>query len=47
MELSGTTRQVPRFGILSFVNFQEKLTGTSFALRACEASFFGLLCDWR
>jgi hypothetical protein len=24
---------------LSFVNFQEKLTGTSFALCACEASF--------
>jgi hypothetical protein len=27
---------------LSFVNFQEKLTGTSFALCACEASFFRL-----
>jgi hypothetical protein len=25
--------------VLSFVNFQEKLTGTSFALCACEASF--------
>jgi hypothetical protein len=24
--------------VLSFVNFQEKLTGTSFALCACEAS---------
>jgi hypothetical protein len=24
---------------LSFVNFQEKLTGTSFPLSACEASF--------
>jgi hypothetical protein len=30
---------------LSFVNFQEKLTGTSFALCACEASFVRLaLC---
>jgi hypothetical protein len=27
---------------LSFVNFQEKLTGTSFALCACEASFVRL-----
>jgi hypothetical protein len=27
---------------LSFVNFQEKLTGTSFALSACEASFVRL-----
>jgi hypothetical protein len=28
--------------VLSFVNFQEKLTGTSFALCACEASFVRL-----
>jgi hypothetical protein len=27
---------------LSFVNFQEKLTGTSFALGACEASIVRL-----
>jgi hypothetical protein len=27
---------------LSFVNFQEKLTGTSFALCVCEASFVRL-----
>jgi hypothetical protein len=27
---------------LSFVNFQEKLTGTSFALSVCEASFVRL-----
>jgi hypothetical protein len=27
---------------LSFVNFQEKLTGTSFVLCACEASFVRL-----
>jgi hypothetical protein len=32
---------------LSFVNFQEKLTGTSWNLCACEASLFGLLCAWR
>jgi hypothetical protein len=32
---------------LSFVNFQEKLTGTSWNLFACEASSFGLLCAWR
>jgi hypothetical protein len=32
---------------LSFVNFQEKLTGTSWNLFACEASLFGLLCAWR
>jgi hypothetical protein len=30
-----------------FVNFQEKLTGTSLSLCACEAKLFGLLCDWR
>jgi hypothetical protein len=27
--------------------FQEKLTGTSWNLFACEASLFGLLCAWR
>jgi hypothetical protein len=32
---------------LSFVNFQGKLTGTSWNLLACEASLFGLLCAWR
>jgi hypothetical protein len=32
---------------VSFVNFQEKLTGTSWNLCACEASLFGLLCAWR
>jgi hypothetical protein len=32
---------------LSFVNFQEKLTGTSWNLFLCEASLFGLLCAWR
>jgi hypothetical protein len=32
---------------LSFINFQEKLTGTSWNLCACEASLFGLLCAWR
>jgi hypothetical protein len=32
---------------LSSVNFQEKLTGTSWNLFACEASLFGLLCAWR
>jgi hypothetical protein len=32
---------------LSFVNFQGKLTGTSFDLFTCEASLFGLLCAWR
>jgi hypothetical protein len=45
MELSGTTRQVPSFWYLtalSFVNFQEKLTGMSFALCACKASFVRL-----
>jgi hypothetical protein len=50
MELSGTTRQVPSFEdltTLSLVNFQEKLTGTSWNLCACEASLFGLLCAWR
>jgi hypothetical protein len=32
---------------LSFVNFQGKLTGTSWNLLACEASLFGLLCAGR
>jgi hypothetical protein len=32
---------------LSFVNFQGKLTGTSWNLFMCEASLFGLLCAWR
>jgi hypothetical protein len=27
--------------------FQQKLTGTSLSLCACEAKLFGLLCDWR
>jgi hypothetical protein len=32
---------------LSFVNFQEKLTGTSWNFCAREARLFGLLCAWR
>jgi hypothetical protein len=39
--------QALEFNYFVFVNFQEKLTGTSWSLCACEASLFGLLCAWR
>jgi hypothetical protein len=45
MELSGITQQVPSFDIYLpclLLIFRKKLTGTSFALCACEASFVRL-----
>jgi hypothetical protein len=50
MELSGTTRQVPSFGIwllYLLLIFRKNWLARLVTLCACKASLFGLLCVWR